>query len=166
MKKILLFIFGVCWLVMGFAGFLFGTKPLNATICLVLGIISLFIALSKRNTKPASTIHKSYNGFRVAGVTFQNEDGTERQYLLKKLYFHDKPFDGDLSIELERYLWEDKPAYYVKVNGYTIGSVEASVVYYFEENSGRPLKNEIEVHFGKNGIYSAEISGKFLDVTE
>lgn len=116
--------------------------------------------------KPVNTISKSYNGFRVAGVTFSNEDGTERQYLLKKLYFRDKPFDGDLVVELDRYLWEEKPAYYVKVNGYTVGSVEASAVYYFEKNSGRPLKNEIKVHFGNNGIYSAEISGKFLDVTE
>lgn len=121
---------------------------------------------NKEVPKPASTISKTYNGFRVAGVTFPNEDGSERQYLLKKLYFHDKPFDGDLSVELERYLWEEKPAYYVKVNGYTVGSVEASVVYYFEKNSGRPLKNEINVHFGKNGIYGAEISGKFLDVEE
>ena len=122
--------------------------------------------MNEETPKPVSTVHKSYNGFRVAGVTFSNDDGTERQYLLKKLYFRDSPFGGDLSVELERYFWEEKPAYYVKVNGYTVGNVEAGVVHYFEENIGRPLKNEIKVYFGSNGIYSAEISGKFLDVIE
>lgn len=118
----------------------------------------------KEIPKPAPI--KGFRGFGVVGVTFSNEDGTKRQHLLKKLYFHDKPFDGNLVVELERYFWEEKPAYYVKINGFIIGNIEAEMVYYFEEHGKRPCEMWIEVSYGKKGIYGAEINGKFLDVTE
>lgn len=120
----------------------------------------------EKKEDPQPTPTKSFSAFPVVGVTFSNEDGTERQRLLKKIYFRDKPFDSELFVSLERYLWEEKAAYYVKVNGYIVGNVEAGVVWFFEKNCERPLEMWIETHYGRNGMYSAEVSGRFLDVIE
>lgn len=65
--------------------------------------------------------------YKVAGVTYKNDDKTNRQTLLRKYHFADPPFNGDtVEINLEPYEYEGQPAYYVTVNGYTMGTLEAA----------------------------------------
>jgi hypothetical protein len=53
----------------------------------------------------------------------------------------------------------------VKVNDCIIGNIKADMVYFFEDNRERPCEMHIEVHYSKsNNVYSAKISGKFLDI--
>ena len=106
---------------------------------------------------------RGFNCFSVVGVKFKNEDGSDRQRYLRKIYFEDKPFDGDLVVTLERYLWKGDPAYYVKVNGFIVGNIEADMVYYFEENAGRECDMWIDVNCSKSRVFYAEISGRFKD---
>lgn len=55
----------------------------------------------------------------IAGVTFDNEDGTSRQRLLKDL----KVRGGDAHLELEEYEFKGKPAIRVMVDGDCIGNI-------------------------------------------
>ena len=50
-------------------------------------------------------------------MTFDNDDGTSRQEILKDIKRRRPPFDEDLCLCLEEYDYEGRPAYYVKVNG-------------------------------------------------
>lgn len=61
--------------------------------------------------------------FKVRGVTFDNDDGTSRQEILKKIYRKKPPFDNGLNVELKQYTYNDGPAYGVYVNGYMIGNI-------------------------------------------
>lgn len=58
--------------------------------------------------------------FRLVGVTFDNEDGTNRQKLLEdiKLFRGSNGYDykkGDLSVKLVKYKFEDEDAIKVEV---------------------------------------------------
>lgn len=176
MKKFLLFIFGACWLVMGIVGFLFGTKPLNATICLVLGIISLFIVFSKRDAPAAvpsspvpsksgkkqppevrfATCHSAT--FDVAGVSFENDDGSERQKILRKIHFGDAPFDSENIVTLLPYEYDGALAYYIQVNGYTVGNVPKEFVDVVEWLCRKPYHiTYFKTHGGGNHRFGAEL---------
>lgn len=64
--------------------------------------------------------------FKVAGVTYQNDDGTDRQTILRHLYFKDKPYadeDGTVTAEIKETDYKGEPAYAVFMNGYQIGFV-------------------------------------------
>ena len=62
---------------------------------------------------------------RAAGVTYRNDDGTDRQQLLRKIKFGDAPFEDNahLDVQLQSYRYEGQPAIRVMVNGYQIGNV-------------------------------------------
>ena len=112
---------------------------------------------------PKTSKGKSFS-FPVVGVTFKNDDGSDRQKLLRKLYFQDPPFDGSNVVSLEKYVWKNSPAYYVKVNDSIVGNIEADYVWYFEKNSDRPCDIEISVYGGTAGKnYGAEIKGIYKD---
>lgn len=67
--------------------------------------------------------------YKVSGVTYKNDDKTNRQTLLRKYHFADPPFNGDtVEVNLVPFEWEGQPAYYITVNGYTMGTLEASAV--------------------------------------
>ena len=69
--------------------------------------------------------------FRVAGTTFENEDGTSRQDILRHLKFGDAPWaDGpeDLTATLEETEYEGEQAFAVFVNGYQVGNVPKASV--------------------------------------
>ena len=67
--------------------------------------------------------------FKVAGVTFKNDDGSSRQKWLRLFMFRNPPFEGNsLTLTVEPYEFEGQPAYYVKVDGYTMGTIEAKAV--------------------------------------
>lgn len=123
---------------------------------------------SSSMTVSSSDSVKSGNGksfaFPVVGVTFKNDDGSDRQKLLRKLYFQDPPFDGSNVVSLEKYVWKNSPAYCVKVNDSIVGNIEADYVWYFEKNSDRPCDIEISVYGGTAGKnYGAEIKGIYKD---
>ena len=61
--------------------------------------------------------------FKVRGVTFNNDDGTSRQEILKKIYRKKPPFDNGLNVELKEYTYDDGPTFGVYVNGYMIGNI-------------------------------------------
>lgn len=57
---------------------------------------------------------------KVKGVTFDNEDGTNRQDILSRVFEHDQ-------LEIEKYEYNGKPAAYVKCNGEIIGNISADL---------------------------------------
>ena len=57
---------------------------------------------------------------KVKGVTFDNEDGTNRQDILSRVFEHDQ-------LEIEKYQYNGKPAAYVKCNGEIIGNISADL---------------------------------------
>lgn len=61
----------------------------------------------------------------IAGVTFDNDDGTSRQEILRKLLKSD---DANLSVTFTPYTFKNKPAFYVICSGQCIGSVPAENV--------------------------------------
>ncbi|MBD5498051.1 MAG: hypothetical protein HDR11_09865 [Lachnospiraceae bacterium] len=122
-------------------------------------------AVSETKAKKHTELEKSFT-FPIVGVTFSNEDGTKRQTILKKIYFKDAPFDIEQNVTLERYLWKNEPAYYVKVNNIIVGNISADFVWYFEKISSRKYEVAyINVYGGGRGKnWGAEIHGIFLDV--
>lgn len=62
--------------------------------------------------------------FTVAGVTFKNDDGSDRQTILRHLRFGDAPYArGDsFEVSLEPYDYQGSPAVRVLVNGYQVGN--------------------------------------------
>ena len=57
---------------------------------------------------------------KVKGVTFDNEDGTNRQDILGRVFEHDR-------LEIEKYTYKGAPAAYVKCNGEIIGNLSAEL---------------------------------------
>jgi len=69
--------------------------------------------------------------FRVAGTTFRNEDGSDRQEILRHLHFADPPFaddPDDLLAEIEKTEYNNELAYAVLINGYQVGFVPRAKV--------------------------------------
>ena len=64
--------------------------------------------------------------FRVAGVSFDNDDGTSRQDILRHLHFGDAPYADDpedLDVEFIETDYQGDPAIEVHINGYQVGHV-------------------------------------------
>lgn len=110
------------------------------------------------------------NSFSVAGVTFSNESGKirSRQTILRRILFNDPPFDCDHVVTLEKYTFENEPAFYVKVNGYIIGNVPKEFVPYVYYNFDRPYKIvDFQVYGGQNGKkFGASLKMVYLDVEQ
>ena len=63
--------------------------------------------------------------FKAAGVTFKNEDGTDRQKILRPFKWGDEAID---EVTLEHYLYEDTDAYYIKINDKIVGNVPKNYI--------------------------------------
>lgn len=74
---------------------------------------------------------------KVTGVTFNNDDGTSRQLILRKLYFHDSPFNEYADVEIRQYEFKGQPAYGVYVNNMQIGNIPADLIPFMQDNIGR-----------------------------
>lgn len=63
--------------------------------------------------------------FKVAGTTYKNDDGSDRQDILRHIKFKDAPYvTGDsMDVHIQPYEHEGKTAYKCLVNGYMIGNV-------------------------------------------
>lgn len=82
----------------------------------------------------------TYEFYRVetVGVTFNNDDGTSRQELIRKMYYHEPPFENkELELVLEGYEYRSEPAFKVLVNDYQIGNLSRTDAKYVYENQDR-----------------------------
>lgn len=76
--------------------------------------------------KPAASPAMRECTFRVAGVTFENDDGTSRQEILRHLKFEDEPYydpDDEPMVGLMETSFNNELAIEVAINGYQIGFV-------------------------------------------
>lgn len=91
---------------------------------------------SAEPVKPVET----YEFYRVktVGVTFTNEDGSSRQDLIRRLYYHEPPFeDKEIELALEEYEYKGEPAFKVLANGHQIGCLSKTDAKYLDENQDR-----------------------------
>lgn len=80
----------------------------------------------RAQTAAASDYEEKTISFRVAGVTFDNDDGTSRQDILRHLHFGDAPYADDpedLDVEFIETDYQGDPAIEVHINGYQVGHV-------------------------------------------
>lgn len=105
---------------------------------------------------------------KVTGVTFNNDDGTSRQLILRKLHFHDSPFNEYADVEIRQYDFKGQPAYGVFVNNMQIGNIPAALIPFMQDNIGRIESiSYIDVYGGgqKDGkpiSYGCKITLRFL----
>lgn len=81
--------------------------------------------------QPAAAPAYQFVDFHVAGTSFNNDDGTQRQVILRHIKFKDAPYVTDpehLNLQIVGYEYEGEPAYKCLVNGYQIGNVPANKV--------------------------------------
>jgi hypothetical protein len=85
-------------------------------IVLVAGIVLFFIPQKSENTVQELTYY-----FKVKGVTFDNDDGTDRQEILKR----NEPIVGksEVNLELRKYLYKGESAIGVYINNEMVGNV-------------------------------------------
>ena len=103
----------------------------------VLGVRNLKAAAPANKPKPAASVQPSvvkpaptapqyhFVNFRVAGVTFDNDDGANRQSIIADIDHQRPPFqDGDhLNVAILRSTWQGELAFEVRVNDVLIGHV-------------------------------------------
>lgn len=91
-------------------------------------------AVNAHDTEVKATYNRK---LKVAGVTYKNDDGTSRQKILADIKKRKPPFDHHLDVSIEEFQYDGKPAYYVKVNGHTVGTVESSMSAFISANQSR-----------------------------
>lgn len=178
-------LWGIMFVLGGFVG-LAQYGVLTGLICFVIGIL-LIIPFKARadlqeeavsgasdnpqhniSVNPSSDRDTKTISFPVAGVTFSNESGKlkSRQTILRRILFNDPPFDCDHTVTLEKYIYENEPAYYVKVNGYIIGNVPKEFVPHVDINFDRPYRiDDFQVYGGQRGKkFGASLKMVFLDI--
>lgn len=182
--------FGILFLLGGCITFLLYGMHSGQVVLLLVGAYLLFPFKKKtepheETTPPAPIENKSQHNikfnpaanrdtksisFPVAGVTFTNESGKlrSRQTILRRILFRDPPFDGNHAVTLEKYIYENEPAYYVKVNGYIIGNVPKEFVPHVDINADRPYRiDDFQVYGGQRGKkFGASLKIVFLDTLE
>ena len=86
-----------------------------------------------RAAREAELASREMFTFKVVGVTFKNEDGGNRQTLLRKLKFGEKPFDDEdgVTIEIERAEYEGNPAFCVYVENHQVGNIGKDDIPFF-----------------------------------
>ena len=160
MKKFLLYFFGICCVISSVVGFIqYGI--LNGVTCLIIGVV--LISLARQPSDPAAV--DSPEAVQPQSQPQRSGRLRSRQTILKKISFCDPPFDSGYAARLERYLYNDEPAYYVYVNDYIVGNVPKGFIPYLEKNAGRPYIVEyFKVHGGgKKKYYGAEMR-KYTDI--
>lgn len=111
--------------------------------CIIIGVLFLAVAAliqflgqrktptsrSTNTTSPAPNKDSlSHIDVKLAGVTFDNEDGTPRQSILRKIRFNDPPFDARPQLTSEKYDYNGELAIAIKANGVQIGNIPRDVV--------------------------------------
>lgn len=106
---------------------------------------------------------------KIAGVTFNNDDGVSRQLILRKLHFHDSPFNEYADVEIKQYDFNGQSAFGVYVNNMQIGNIPSDLMPFIQENINRiDSISYIDVYGGgrsKDGqsiSYGCKITLRFL----
>lgn len=95
--------------------------------------------------------------YRVKGVTFRNEDGSNRQTILRKIKRREPPFNKAKDVTLAEYDFKGSPALAVCVNGVQVGNVPQESVQYILDNWERIDKiSAFEVDGGNRSKYTGE----------
>jgi len=98
--------------------------------------------------------------FRVKGVTFDNEDGENRQSILEDIERQRRGFEnGNCVVSIEQYEYEGKPAFKIYANDKQIGNAPADLCGYINSNYGRVEGfNYISIIGGEDDLsYGAEV---------
>lgn len=135
---------------------------------------SSFFQSSQNNpvSSPSTPAHNQskylFAPIKVAGVTFNNDDGTDRQLILHKLHFRDNPFSKYVDVEIKQYEFKGSPAYGIYANDMQIGNIPANLVSFMQDNIERIESiSHIDVYGGghKDGkpiSYGCKIILRFL----
>lgn len=89
--------------------------------------------------------------FRVAGTTFDNDDGSSRQEILRHMKYGDAPWaddPDDLQVTIEEETYEGQLAFSVFINGYQVGFVPKSYIRQVEkaqQNISTCYVSEVEI---------------------
>ena len=78
---------------------------------------------------PVNPLHSV--SFKVAGVSYDNDDGTSRQEILRHLKFRDEPYaspDEDLMLDFIKTEFDGQLAIEVQINGYQVGFVPRAYI--------------------------------------
>ena len=120
----------------------------GSALFLVVGVGFIYSSIPKKNKETTSVQVDSavtkerpqpepyiFHPVKVVGVTFKNDDGTNRQSILRKIKQQDAPFEsGNAYLSLETYEFEGEPAVGVYVDGIQIGNLSREEAKFFVEN--------------------------------
>lgn len=122
-------------------------KPLHNAECEPAAKISADFVTPPENSDNLTTSHVAppvsspavkpefeFIKIKVAGVSFKNEKGASRQTILRKIKFHDSPFNEYIELELRPYDYEGSTAYGVYANNLHIGNIPADKVQFISDN--------------------------------
>jgi len=98
--------------------------------------------------------------YKVVGVTFSNDDGTNRQELLRKIKRKEAPFKGFINYSLREYSYEGKTAVAVLANGIMIGNVPKENAENIAEHIKYIDKVFVRVFGGEDGKNKLEVQDK------
>lgn len=87
--------------------------------------------------------------FKVVGVTFNNDDGTSRQEILRKIKNREEPFNRYINYTLRVYSFEGEPAVAVEANGIMIGNMPKEDARDVAENIERIESVSVRVYGGE-----------------
>lgn len=137
-KQKVLFIVAAVFGLSGIMALVNGSTVTGGVGCIVIAaVLAVFGAKSGKSVpKEAESVHETPKSVqkmpemhtaavktirtKVAGVSFDNEDGSSRQDILSTM-------SGGERLTIEKYTFKGKPAAYVKYNGKTIGNLAADL---------------------------------------
>lgn len=132
-----------------------------------MGLLDLLKKKQPSQEVKTETPMKTYNReFKVAGVTFTNDDNVPRQDILQAIQEKKKPFDKRLDVMLEEYSFEGEPAISVNVNGHCIGSIPKEDVPFFKTNGDRMLGVTNLYVGGEKGLFWARVKVSIKSKTQ
>lgn len=112
----------------------------------------------------ALTLHGryQYKTYRIVGSSYDNEDGTSRQDIIRSIKYRAKPFGDKPEITLEKYKYQEEDAVAVYANGLQVGHISrkdlAASLLPSWDRYDRVTDFEI---LGKSGPYGMDIVVRF-----
>ena len=105
---------------------------------------------------------RAFVSFKAAGVTFRNDDGSDRQTILRHLKFLDPPYipsgAQEATLEFVNYTYEGEPAIRITINGYTIGNVPKDKIQEVSDALRKPGMSAAYTIYGGSGHnYGCEV---------